>query len=149
MDAAKTIAQQTFPGSRVVWQDTYEEARERLFGYTRTLKGVLPFTERWALNVLACWRAVATCEEPYYSWALRLLETNLTQALAEMHGLGEAQDFPTIHPEHWLRRPRFATVLHRLPLIEAAIIRQIIEVEEKERREYWERKQPYGNPEAY
>lgn len=148
MEAFSEQAKAIFPQSTVVYPDTYNAACERLQAYSRTLKDVLPIAERWALSVLACWRAHATCPEPHSSWALRLLETTFASALVELHKLDTATDFPTIHPETWKRRPRLA-ILRRLPPVEQAILREIIQQEEKARREYHAKQQPWGDPESF
>lgn len=148
MDHLISRAELLFPGSRQVFSDDYEQARERLLGFSRSLQGILPPEERWALNVLACWDVVALQEEPYPTWAMRLLETDLKQVLEKLHSLETAIDFPTIYPDTWRRRPRLA-ILRRLPPAEQALLRHIMEKEEKAIRDYHAKLQPFGNPEAF
>lgn len=95
-------ARRYFPQPQSVTTDTFEAARDRLLTMLREENRQKPPVERWRLACLVTHSLIQGRTEPHRSWAIRILEEDLTHMLTVLHSNNMALNYKTTWPNRWV-----------------------------------------------
>ena len=95
------MANRHFPNPQSVTTDTFEQARDRLFGLLREENKYLDPVARWRIACWVTYRLIDKRSEPHRGWAVRILDEDLTRMLEALHSSGLALEYTTAWPDQW------------------------------------------------
>lgn len=95
------LAHRHFPAPKSVETDTFEKARDRLFGLLREANKYLDPVARWRSACRVTHRLIEGRSEPQRSWAVRILDEDLAKMLAALHSSDLAHEYSSAWPDRW------------------------------------------------